>query len=259
MTVTPQLFEEVELVDDANGLHFTQAFYVQDIDGATSLADLMYKALTAPSVPVRFEPIDGVPGVLALNRRVKCFPPKDATVFIEWGIAGIGAPISSDVIKIEGGATISEVQAQKDRDGNVLKVDWRPQGGNWQGAQGGSAPTFITRPQLRFTRRESDSPEHKLFNWVNKRNSNEWRGFPPKSWMLADVQFAGVDGQQGFDVTYVFIADPYDHFEPIIRWIDPITGRPPKIDNVAQALQDENGLKKADKQYFEFDFNELGF
>lgn len=260
MTVVPQLFEGVELTDGEKGYGYKLAFDIQDIDGATSLINLLYLAATAPGVPQRHDPSGDVPGLFVIDRSIKAWPPKDAQVLVTFGVPSFISPPASGVLRVEGSAAVQEIQTERDRDGKPLLIDYKPEGGQWQGEQGGAVRQFVAYPQKRFTRTEDSSPEWELASLVGRLNRVEWRGDDPYTWMYSGCDFHSDDNEQTFVVIRSFVSDPYDLFAPILRWKDPQTGRPPAIKNPSQALMDKNGIAVADKQYFSFDFlQEFGF
>ncbi len=163
---------------------------------------------------------------------------------------------------IEVGGTLSQVQTNKDRDGNVIsvsyeypssyKLDPNLQGKTVQTSSlvGKLAPEHT----ITFSRIEYSNPSPIAKGYVGTVNSMEWEldpGAAPGTWLCTGIVGRSNDGGITFVVTYTFQYRP-DTWSTVVQFIDPNTGVPP------DDLIEDTGIKTV-YLYPETDFNNFNF
>lgn len=130
---------------------------------------------------------------------------------------------------IEVGATISEVDTEKDINGDQITVahDFSSTDSD-RGveSQGGVVRTFMPQMRLRQSRKESVNPQSKANTYVGRVNSFGIWGYPAESLLCVGITGTSDDNGNSYNVTYEFQYNP-DGWGATAVFIDPETGRPP--------------------------------
>jgi hypothetical protein len=133
---------------------------------------------------------------------------------------------------IEVGASLIQVETNKNAAGNVMSVNYDGQ------EQGGLVGKLVPQTTISITRRESGSPGAKARNYVGKVNSSGWAldsSAQARTWFCTAITGRSTDGGATYEVNYQFQYRPETWDENIV-YIDPGTGRPPSD------VSDTNGI-----------------
>lgn len=192
--------------------------------------------------------------------------------------------------QIEVGATVSQVETNKDYKGNTMFVgykyptDYNSDTGRANDIQVDSGLVTKLHPEstLNLTRRESFSPQTIAFDYVGKVNGVAWQGGAKRTWLCTGIVGRSADSGYTYNVTYTFQRRFDDRrnktWDAEILWIDPYTGKPPvlktseidlseasELDDVLKNYQDDNGVfikipaaLRSYQIYETADFDELG-
>lgn len=95
--------------------------------------------------------------------------------------------------------------------------------------QGGEVPFFAQNSVVHFSRRELTDPSGRSRQFAGKKNSVIWFGLAIGTVLCMNVTFDELR-TGGFDVVYSFAYDPEEKWDRILQWINPRTGRPPKLE-----------------------------
>lgn len=162
--------------------------------------------------------------------------------------------------EISVGASVSQIETNKDADDNVIAVQYtypstytkREEYAGKTHDQGGLVSRLM--PQRTYTVRKRLSATASQIEATNdiyqgKVNAFAWRGYQPRTWLCVGISGQSNDGGQTYAVTYQFQYNPYT-WDTVVTFIDPNDGKPP-------INLDANGVKYV-KVYNEIDFAGLG-
>lgn len=133
---------------------------------------------------------------------------------------------------IEVGATVAEVDTEKDRAGTQITLSHDFSSDRGVETQGGVVRTYVPHATLRQTRKESANPGNKASTYVGKINSASIWSRGAKTLLCTAINGTSDDNGETYTVTYEFQHNP-DGWDATVVFIDPETGRPP--DGVASS------------------------
>ena len=141
---------------------------------------------------------------------------------------------------IEIGATVSQIQTNKDYAGAVITVGWTPPSGYnenvaakpKEGVLHETSDTIsilVPDHSITISKKEKASPQSKAKLYVGWANSGGWtwdKTAAPRTWLCTGIVGRSDDGGKNYQVTYDFQyrADTWDS---VVLYIDPNTGQPP--------------------------------
>ena len=159
----------------------------------------------------------------------------------------IQRPESDAPNPLRGGASLTQIETAKGRDGSQITVT---HDGDTQGGQ-----ISVLVAQANFSREiieQTDDPEAIQNEWIGKVNLNQWKGGSPRTWICSDVQYELVErndsGTDRYSFTYSFEqSDNPDGWDPTVVYQN-------ADGTIPEGLVDGDGIKTIE-WYEEKDFN----
>lgn len=271
-TLVEDLSEGLKLnFKDGERIELSRAWDAQDLTGLTPTATFA-SALTLPGLPKPDQPIQitdprgKVRTLWPANYSLDPFPPADARVTIGYSERDLSIQGSDEFGKctISGGTSVRQIDTEFDAD-NLAKpflqrvpifVAYDPTQGALAGGgggaiatttqrQGGSVPAFLPESSITFTRFERSSPDGRSRDFGGKRNASLYRGCAAGTLLMWSVTFDQI-ATDLFNASYTMVYDPYMLWNQILRFVDPLTGQPPRLTQTQLAGQ--NGIKEVQTQ-----------
>lgn len=256
---------------DGEKIQLSRAWDAQDLTGLTPTATFA-SALTLPGLPKPTDPIQitdprgKVRTLWPANYSLDPFPPADARVTIGYSERDLSIAGSDEFGKctISGGTSVRQIDTEFDAE-NLAKpflqrtpifVAYDPTQGALAGGgsgaiatttvrQGGSVSAFIPESSITFTRFERSAPDGRSREYGGKRNAAPYRGCAANTLLIWSVTFDQIANDL-FTASYTMVYDPYMFWNQILRYIDPLTGQPPRLTQTQLAGQ--NGIKEVETQ-----------
>lgn len=154
-------------------------------------------------------------------------------------------PQPGEPAQIEVGSSLSQVEANKDIDGNLItveytypddyKLDEKLQGETIK--QCSLVSRLTPESTLIFNQTEYSSPGYKSKQYSNKVNDLVWQSGDEGTWLCTNIVGRSNDGGATYHVSYTFQYRE-DGWDDEAVFIDPNTGRPP------EDVEDDVGIKK---------------
>ena len=154
-------------------------------------------------------------------------------------------PPPEEPAQIEVGSSLTQVETNKDIDGNLItveytypddyKLDEKLQGKTIK--QCSLVSRMTPETTLIFHTTEYVSPGYKSKQYTNRVNDSVWQSGDAKTWLCTGIVGRSNDGGATFKVTYTFQYRE-DGWDEEAMFIDPNTGRPP------EDVEDGVGIKK---------------
>lgn len=246
---------------DGEKIFLTRSFFAKDLEGATPV-EVFASALNLPGIP---EPGEFI---TIFGRRVyptdydlEPWPPNDAAVRVGYSERNlsISAGENFGLCTVSGGTSVRQIETEFDAT-NLAKPFlqrepiWVAYDPSQTGApefveppsgetvyQGGSVPAFIPDSSVTFTRFERTYPGGRSREYAGKRNAAAYEGCAAGTLLMWSVTFQQIRGDL-FQTSYTMVYDPYGFWNQVLRYIDPLTGYPPKLTQAQLAGQ--NGVKE---------------
>lgn len=206
----------------AEGWQVERTAYVSGLSGDSD--QRMAQAITASGMPALRQAHPSIGGIFVTGLDATPAGPAAAVVRITYGppnssqLPEMGQPPQIDV-----GATLSQVQTSRDASGSPLIVALGS--GPEAQSQVAQVSRFVPQTTVRYSRLETGSPGDKARNYVGKVNATTFFASDPGTWMCTGITGRSHDGGTTYEVTYDFQYNP-DGWQPVIQYIDPLTGRP---------------------------------
>lgn len=148
-------------------------------------------------------------------------------------------PTADDVV-VRVGSSLSQVETNVDRNGNVLFTTYtypsdyelRPELRSKTIKQPAIVQKLIPVPDLTLTRLEDESPLVLSSIYVGAVNSVPFQGGAARTWMCTNIDGISQDGGEKWNVTYSF-QHRRDTWDKTIVFEDPQTSHPPVFDTPA--------------------------
>lgn len=161
-----------------------------------------------------------------------------------------------DLNTIEVGASVAQVETNKDKDGNPITLSYtypanyttNPNRAGTTCVQGGLYTKFVPETTLVVERLEVGSPLTNAQLYVGKVNSDTFAGLAARKWLCTSIIGKSDDAGFSYSVTYTFQARE-DTWDQNLIYINPDDGKPP--DDLTASGD------KTIEPYFGEDFNDL--
>lgn len=251
---------------DGERLELVRAWDAQDLVGANPTA-VFASAWSLTGVPTPNDYLDIMkPGgslarVWPANYDLTPFPPADARLnvtYSERNLAILGASTFGKCT-VSGDSTLQQIETEFDWDNlqkpfaqrEPLFVEYTATGvsvGAGGGAtqqQGGRVPMFLPRASRTFTRFERTYPGARQDDYSGKRNSDAFMGAPVGTLLMWHVGFDQIRSDL-YSCSYTVVNDPYMKWQQVLRFVDPLSGKPQKLTQGQVAAQ--NGIKEVTTQ-----------
>jgi hypothetical protein len=151
--------------------------------------------------------------------------------------------------QIELGSSVQQVETNKDKSSNDLKVshswtaaekarhfgDSVPTGLADPDIQGGQVTHFKPQTSLVLTKRQSSSPLSDSQAYVGKVNSGTWQGGAAGTWLCTGINGRSSDNGDHYDVVYSFQYAP-EGWNPYYTYLMP-DGKPPETTDTSSRKQ----------------------
>lgn len=244
---------------DGEKIELTRVFHVTQLVGETAVLRLA-SALDVPGLPLPQEFIT-VRGrqVYPRNYDVQPFADDEATITVQYSeidlsITGGG---NDGRCIVSGGTSLRQVETEFDVDNLTIPFDQREpiyveydasedgEPGDNAIEQGGRVLAFLPDSSVTFTRFERSYPGGRSRDYAGKRNASAYEGCAPGTLLMWSVTFQQIRSNL-YQVSYTMVYDPYGKWNQILRYIDPLTGKPPKLSQAQ--VEGENGIKEITTQ-----------
>lgn len=211
----------------------------------------------------------GAGSTVLRSRNITAFPPYDANFTLNYGPPIAGTLLGP--VKLDIGTSLQ--QGETSFDAANLALPWTmrtciqvtydqnsmtaPMTVTETNTQGGSVPFYFQQPTATFTVTLplSDYNVGALSTqYTGTTNSETWKGEDPNTLLMMQIFGSSDDGEITDVVKFTVNRDIYDFWMPFLRYIDPISGKPPKLS--ATQLQNMNGINQIMVQGQQ-DFNDL--
>jgi hypothetical protein len=216
-------------------------------------------------VPARLS-VGPIAGTYLLNREPVIDPhfPADCRILLHYGIPQPGTAGGATRIRI--GTTLDRGETEFDAANRALPFASRvpievvyDSANTTPGAnavyQGGRVPALFPKSTVIYTRSNSYDPSGESRTYAGKTNSVTWKGLAVGTVLCLEIFGESTDGGATFVTDYALAYDPDDGFMQYLRYIDPLTGKPPKL--TAAYVNARNGITDIAVQG-SADFNSLG-
>jgi hypothetical protein len=254
------LLEDASYTRDTSGVRAVRRFLVENLDDVA--AKRLYQAALLPDVPQFGTPHESIPNLVVNSVDVVPAPssPSKALITVTYGSPEQDNQEPSETAQptVEVGATVSEIETSRDKDGNEMLLDHTiPAHVDENGTliadqvlptQPAKVSVQEAHPYVTCERREPD-PFYtaKVLAYVNHVNSVAWFGSQPRQWLCTAIR-ARLDGDS-FVVSYEFQFRERT-WDVQAVYTNPTTGAP-----VEDPIE-EVGIKRF-QVYPEADFNGL--
>jgi len=154
---------------------------------------------------------------------------------------GGGGTVSNPVIEV--GASVSQVQANTDGDGNPIFVEYTDANGNVH-RQPGTVAVMVPQAHMTRTYTTEENPMGEACHLTGCINANSFKSAPAgyrqaRCWLCTGVVGRSQDNGDTWHVTETYQYDK-DEWQAVVVYIDPNTGKPPI------GIAKGNGIAKVD-------------
>lgn len=179
-----QIIENCRITESENGLEVVERFLVTGLDAASRSPQ--YDALLTSGLPAFGDPHPHIPGVLVRQRSPLPFlkSKNEVKVDVIWRTPTVTDLNPNDPPRIEFHATTTEVNSNKDLDGNIIKVDYKD-----RATQVGSYRQRKSTGILTFDFATRTDPTF-LLSYFGRMNMMPWRLGEANTWMFYDMNIA---------------------------------------------------------------------
>lgn len=247
--------------------------HVKDLSPGSDQA-LIAQAMSI--VPPRYTDgsLFGIPSVygtgstVLLKRTFRPFAPFDCFVDLYFGSPIAGTLLGP--VKLEVGTTLQQADTAFDAANQALPWNMRaaisvvysptdPGPGAHPQKAGGTVPYYAQYPSATFTTTLPNSDYNigaLSTQYAGTTNSSAWKGEVMNSLLCMSLNGCSDDGEITSVTKFVVNRDIFDLWQPVLRYIDPVSNLPPKLSQAQIAAF--NGINQITVQGQE-DFNSLPF
>lgn len=248
------------LTFDANGYQDTIKFLVPTAELTGSATNRRREAMLKTGIPRYQEPHPTIPFIRAMEISAE---PGEAGVYVTVAYKAPEyferEPNETEKPTIQVGTTVQEGQSSRDKDGNLISVEFTYTPVDDDGNLGEEiTETYIpvlavqvAQTAIVYQRREKFNPLLKSIKYSNKVNSRTIGIFGPRTLYCAGIEGQSNDGGESYSVEYRFQYNPKT-WDAEFYYIDQNTGQPHQDVTIVPP----NGYGKAEV-YEEIDFSAL--
>lgn len=225
MAIVVNLINGAAVTEDENGYATTMACQVSGLVGSPD--EIVYAAMTTPGIPQRGDYHAAIPDVRVASREGKAIDAGTVEILVHYKNLNPKdqLPDAAQPAQIEVLTSIQEVETNRDKDDNLMKV-------TYNSSEGETVDQVVTvrknEPQtiVRYSRKEPLSPGDKAKSFVGTVNAAPVFNDPERFWLCSRIDGSSDDGGKSYTVVYEFIRNR-DTWDVVARYVDPATGMTP--------------------------------
>jgi len=158
-----------------------------------------------------------------------------------------------DYVDIRGDIVLVQERTNKDKDGNDIVLEWKPEAARTAKTQTGMIDRWLPSMSLEFSKTIETNPAPVAKTLVGFLNGGTFQGDEPGQWLCMGCPFHSPDGGVHWETSFKFAHNDYGWKQTVYYILD--SGRPPANYNAAY---NEGKTVKTIEVYGEADFDQLG-